>query len=130
MVQAPNPKSLVILYILAWRYIITDFYRIHYDNANFSEESVLIRIIERFTKLCNALLFAKSTDPSRTAQAGMGRQPKKRIDTGAFRPLYESNDKGNLTPSAELLALATRLGVEYMVKPDPDTGSEKSQNAT
>ena len=34
-----------------------------------------------------------------------------------------SNDKGNLTPSAELLALAlaTRLGVEYMVKADPDT---------
>ena len=43
------PKVIYVLYLLAWRYIITDFYRIHYDGINFSEETILIRIIERYT---------------------------------------------------------------------------------
>ena len=43
-----SPRSLTILYTLAWRYIITDFYRIHYDGTEFSEESVLIRTLDRY----------------------------------------------------------------------------------
>ena len=125
----PCPKSLPILYLLAWRYILTDFYRIHYDNASFSEESVLARTIERFTKLCCALLFANATDSAKTAQAGMGRQPKKRIDLGAVRPLYESDNKDNLIPSAELQSLASRLGVEYMIKTVPEADSRSSQQS-
>mmetsp|Transcript_18473 Transcript_18473/g.52143 ORF Transcript_18473/g.52143 Transcript_18473/m.52143 type:complete len:245 (+) Transcript_18473:1995-2729(+) len=30
--SGPCPKALATLYMLAWRYIITDFYRIYYDN--------------------------------------------------------------------------------------------------
>ena len=45
-----------------------------------SEESVLIRTIDRYTTLSKALLYANTTDLARTAQAGMGRQPKKKID--------------------------------------------------
>ena len=54
----------------------------------------------------------------------MGRQPKKRIDLGDFRPLYDSDNKGNIIPSAELLSLATRLGVEHLVKANPEAGPE------
>ena len=83
-----TPRSLTILYTLAWRYILTDFYRIHYDGIEFSEESVLIRTIDRYTTLSKALLFASTTDSARTAQAGMGRQPKKRIDVNDIYPLF------------------------------------------
>ena len=39
------PKAIYTLYTLAWRYIITDFYRIHYDGITFSKESVLVRTL-------------------------------------------------------------------------------------
>ena len=105
------PKAIYILYLLAWRYIITDFYRIHYENITFSEESILIRIIERYTTLCKALLLAYETVSARTAQAGMGRQPKKRIDIGDLRPVFHINDRGGLKPSEELAELATKLRI-------------------
>ena len=54
--------------------------RIHYDSIEFSEESVLIRTIDRYSTLSKAMIFASTTDSARTAQAGMGRQPKKKID--------------------------------------------------
>eukprot|EP00967_Tisochrysis_lutea_P140573 scaffold257028_cov39-Tisochrysis_lutea.AAC.1 len=57
----------------------------------------------------------------------MGRQPKKRTDLDMLRPLYDSDNKGNLNPSAELLSLASRLGVEYMVKAQHATGAETGQ---
>ena len=77
---------------------------------------MLIRTLERFTKLSRALLFANSTDSARTAQAGMGRQPKKRIDLADIRPLYELGEKNKLTPSAELVSLAGKLGIEHLVE--------------
>ena len=97
--------------MLSWRYIITNFYRIHYDGIEFSEESILIRIIERFTTLSKALLFAYETDTARTAQAGMGRQPKKRIDISDLKPVFNINDKGGLRPSEELVELASKLRI-------------------
>ena len=41
------PKAIYTMYLIAWRYIITDFYRIRYDGIEFSEESILIRTIDR-----------------------------------------------------------------------------------
>eukprot|EP00967_Tisochrysis_lutea_P050942 scaffold62755_cov35-Tisochrysis_lutea.AAC.5 len=68
--------------------------------------------------------IANSTDSSRTAQAGLGlgRQPKRKIDLSDIRPLYETDNKGNLIPSAELLSLAVKMGVEYQVTSNPATG--------
>ena len=54
--EGDAPKVICVLYLLAWRYIITDFYRIHYDGITFSEESILIRIIERYTILSLSLI--------------------------------------------------------------------------
>eukprot|EP00967_Tisochrysis_lutea_P061107 scaffold78266_cov31-Tisochrysis_lutea.AAC.1 len=109
------PRAIYILYMIAWRYIITDFYRIHYDNMNFSEESILIRIIERYTVLCKALLFAHETNSARTAQAGMGRQPKKRMDMGDLSPVFRISDKGGLKPSEELVELAAKLKITHAI---------------
>ena len=36
--HASSPPSREILYVLAWRYILTDFYRIHYDNIKFNSD--------------------------------------------------------------------------------------------
>ena len=109
------PRSLTILYTLAWRYIIIDFYRIHYDGIEFSEESVPVRTLDRYTTLSKALLFANTTDSARTAQAGMGRQPKKRIDTNDIYPIFTIGKGGNLEPSRELQALTNSLGVPYVI---------------
>ena len=117
-----TPRSLTILYTLAWRYILTDFYRIHYDGIEFSEESVLIRTIDRYTTLSKALLFASTTDSARTAQAGMGRQPKKRIDMNDVYPLFTIGARGKLEPSLELQTLTTSMGVAYIIaeRPEPE----------
>ena len=115
------PKAIYTLYLLAWRYIITDFYRIHYDGIKFSEESILIRTIERYTTLSKAFVFANGTDSTRTAQAGMGRQPKKKIRH--LRPVFTLNDKGVLKPSEELVELATKLGIAHAVE-----GSKEQRN--
>ena len=120
------PKAIYTLYLLAWRYIITDFYRIHYENIDidYSEESILIRIIERYTALRKALIFAYETDSARTAQAGMGRQPKKRIDIGDFRPVFHISDKGGLKPSEEIAELATKLRIAHAVEETEERGNE------
>ena len=75
-----------------------------------------MRIVERYTTLSKALLFAQETDSARTAQAGMGRQPKKRIDMNDLRPVFNRNDKGGLKPSAELVELASKLGIAHAVE--------------
>ena len=103
---------------------MTDFYRIHYENIDYSEESILIRIIERYTTLCKALVFAYETDSARTAQAGMGRQPKKRIDIGDFRPVFHISGKGGLKPSEELAELATKLRIAHAVQASEVCGEE------
>ena len=120
-----SPRSITILYTLAWRYITTDFYIIHYDGIEFSEESVLIRTLDRYTTLSKALLFAICehhglTDSARTAQAGMGRQPKKRIDTNDIYPLFTVGTRGNLEPSLELQALTNSMGVTHIIAGEPE----------
>ena len=76
----------------------------------------MIRTIERYTTLSKALIFANGTDSTRTAQAGMGRQPKKRIDINDLRPVFTLNDKGGLKSSEELVELATKLVIAHAVE--------------
>lgn len=105
------------LYLLAWRYIFTDFYTIHYDNIKFNSEHVIRRTIERFTVVCKAAHFGNSTDSSTRAQADVGRQPKKCIETNDFRPLFESVDNKELAPSPKVTKLGGEmLGIEHIIK--------------
>ena len=68
----------------------------------------------------------------------MGRQPKKRIDLGDFRPIYETDNKSRLKPSEELLSLTARLGIEHIIATKtqtcPETGklntSRRNREAT
>lgn len=85
-----------------------------------------MRIVERFAKLSGALAFANSTDAARTAQAGMGRQPKKKTSLDDIRPIYDMDKHDNLIPRAELLALAASLGVSHLVATNPETSRETS----
>ena len=66
--------------------------------------------------MCKALLFAYETDAARTAQAGMGRQPKKRIDIGELRPVFHTSGKGGLKPNEELAELAAKLGIAHAIQ--------------
>eukprot|EP00962_Isochrysis_galbana_P001454 scaffold374_cov108-Isochrysis_galbana.AAC.6 len=55
-----TPCSVAHLYIIAWRFIITDFYQLHYDNElpPFDDEakaySIYTRTLERYTLLVMA----------------------------------------------------------------------------
>ena len=66
-------------------------------------------------------MYANATDSARTAQAGLGRQPKKRIDMNDIHPLYTLGTRGKLEPSLELQALTTSLGVAHIIAERPDS---------
>ena len=113
-----SPHSREILYILAWRYILTDFYRVHFDNTTFDSKQIKKRILTRYTTLVKAAHFGNSTDAARRAQADMGRQPKKRIDTNDFRPLYDVIDNETLAPSHTLKIATQKLEIEHILVQD------------
>ena len=71
----------------------------------------VIRIIERFTKPGKTLLFANTIDSARAARAGLGRQPKKRIDINDMHPLFTTGSSGESKPSGELQEIAAKLGL-------------------
>ena len=112
-----------MIYLLAWRYILTDFYRIHYDNIKFNSDHVIRRTLERYTMLCKAALYGNNTDASRRAKADMGRQPKKRIDVNEFRPIFETNDDNELVPSSKLITVLERLNIKHTIQQKNNTGS-------
>ena len=119
--SSPSPAR-ETLYLLAWRYILTDFYRIHYDNVKFNSDHVVRRTLERYTTLCKAALYGNNTDASRRAKADMGRQPKKRIDVNDLRPIFETNDDNDLVPSSKLIAVLERLNIQHIIQRKNNTG--------
>ena len=110
-----SPHSREILYILAWRYIPTDFYKVHFDNITFDSKQIKRRILTRFTTLVKAAHFGNSTDAVRRAQADMGRQQKKRMDTNDFRPLFDATDNDTLIPSHTLKITTQKLDIEHIL---------------
>jgi len=120
--QSTASTSREILYLLAWRYILTDFYRIHYDNAKFNSDYVVRRMLERYITLCKAALYGNNTDASRRAKADMGRQPKKRMDVNDLRPLFETNDDNELVPSRKLVTVLERLNIQHTTQQQNFTG--------
>ena len=49
--STPTPDSLKALYLISWRYIISDFYRVEFDNYTFHHVPVIERTLVRFTAL-------------------------------------------------------------------------------
>ena len=102
-----------------------DFARAHLTNSvAFSEESVLMnagKIHLRYMLLSKALLFTNTTDSARTAEAGMGRQPKKRIDmSDLYIPFIDDrHTRHNLDHRAELQTLTVKLGVAHIIVEEP-----------
>ena len=120
--------------ILAWRYILTDFYKIHYDNVEFNSDHVIRRMIERFTMLCKAALHATWAQQHGRLQAShkadMGRQPEKRIDINEFRPIsiFETTNDNELVPSRKLIVLLERLKLEHIVRHKDDTRRSRTEH--
>ena len=46
---------------------------------------------------------------------GMGREPKKRMDTNSFRPLFDTTDDDTLESSPTLKTLAQRMGIDHVL---------------
>jgi hypothetical protein len=92
--------------MIAWRFIITDFYRLHYDEEAppFDEVqaySIFTRTLERYTML----VMARAHNIRAIYQARQGRRdntPSNRLIQRSNRmigPLFELNDEARLTMS-------------------------------
>ena len=125
--KASSPHSREILYLLAWRYILTECYRIHYDNIKFNSDQVIRRMIERYTTLCKAALYGNNTDASRRAKADMGRQPKKRIDVNELRPIFETNDDTFRMPKMRQATALTTECPNWHAAPNPTRRPARSR---
>ena len=64
--STPTPDSLKALYLIAWRYIIGDFYKVEFDNYAFHHIPVIERILNRFTVLVRGLEPPDRTSTART----------------------------------------------------------------
>ena len=80
------PPATATLYSLAWRYIITDFYRVHYDGYKFSVNAVLartlnageIRTLEQSSALRERGRYFKSQEPPRRAREGSQKKDRQK----------------------------------------------------
>jgi hypothetical protein len=108
--------------MIAWRFIITDFYRLHYDEEAppFDEvqaSSIFTRKLERYT----ILVMARAHNIRAIFQARQRRDntPSNRLIQSSNRmimigPLFELNDEARLTMSPLMAKRLKIAGLEHI----------------
>jgi hypothetical protein len=120
--------------MIAWRFIITDFYRLHYDEEPppFDEVqaySIFTRTLERYT----ILVMARAHNIRAIFQARQRRdntpsnRPIQRYN-GMIGPLFELNDEARLTMSPLMAKRLKIAGLEHIGKNIPLTPQQLSKN--
>ena len=104
-----TPDSLKALYLIAWRYIIGDFYKVEFDNYTFHHVPVIERTLIRFTILARGLTPPDKSSTARTSKASQGRKPKLKSPSELCSPAFTLNDKGTLMLGSNLAAIAQAL---------------------
>ena len=85
---SPTPDSLKALYLISWRYIISDFYRVEFDNYTFHHVPVIERTLARFTTLARGLEPPDRISTARTSKASQGRKPKLKSPCELCAPVF------------------------------------------
>ena len=106
-----NPDSLKTLYIIAWKYIIRDFYRVEFESYEYHYIPVLESTLVRFTTLVRGLSTLNTHSQARTRKAAQGRKPKLKSPTELSAPTFTENDKGILRMNARLGLVAEAIGL-------------------
>ena len=71
-----TPDNLKALYIIAWKYIIKDFYRVDFEAYNYHYIPVLESTLMRFATLVRGSTSPDPHNSVRTYKAAQGRKPK------------------------------------------------------
>jgi hypothetical protein len=114
--------------MIAWRFIITDFYRLHYDEepppfGEVQAYSIFTRTLERYTML----VMARAHNIRAVYQARQPRRdntPSNRFIQRSNRmigPLFELNDEARLTMSPLMAKRLKIAGLEHIGKNIPLT---------
>ena len=106
-----TPDSLKALYLIAWRYIIGDFYRVEFDNYTFHQVPVIEKTLSRFTILARGLVPPDRPSTARTNKASQGRKPKLKSPRELCAPVFTINDKDTLSLGTNLSAVAQALRI-------------------
>ena len=67
--RQPTALSLKALYMIPWRFIIGDFYKVEFDNYTFHHVPVIERTLTRFTVLVRGSEPSDRTTLARTSKA-------------------------------------------------------------
>jgi hypothetical protein len=102
-----TPACVGHLYLIAWRFILTDFYQIHYDERSppFDEPqafSIYTRTIERYTIL--TMTKAHRTRATQIDRMRRGDPPPRRLiqrTNRLFGPLFHLDEDARLTISGK-----------------------------
>ena len=95
--NTPTHDSLKALYLIAWRYITADFYKVEFDNYTFHHVPVIEKTLSRFTILTRGLEPPDRSSTARTSTASQGRKPKLKSPRELCAPIFMINDNGTLT---------------------------------
>ena len=106
-----TPDSLKALYLIAWRYIISDFYKVEFENHTFHHVPVLERVLSRFTALVRGREPPDNFSTARTRKASLGRKPKIKSPHDLSAPVFLTNNKGALVMSTNLSLVAEALNI-------------------
>ena len=118
--NSPTPDSLKALYLVAWRYIIGDFYKVEFENYTFHHVPVIDHR-KNSEQVHGPRQLVRGREPpdklstARTHKASQGRKPKIKSAHDLSTPIFTTNDKGalimntNLSLVAEALNIAERL---------------------
>jgi len=109
--NTPTPDSLKALYLIAWRHIIGDFYKVEFDHYAFHHVPVIERTLSSFTVLVRGLGPPDGSTTVRTSKASQGRKPKIKSPRDLSTPVFTTNNKGNLTMSVNLKLIAQALAM-------------------
>ena len=110
-----TPDSLKTLYVIAWRCIIRDFYRMEFESHTYHYIPVLETTLIRFTTLVRSIAppnghyRMRTRTVARWPRAGNLSKLKRPLELSA--PTFTENDKGNLTMNDNLGLVAKALGL-------------------
>ena len=109
--SAVTPDSLKSLYVIAWRYIIRDFYRVKYESYEFHYIPALEATLIRFSTLVRGRAPPILYNSARTGKAAQGRKPKIKTPRELSTPIFTEDEKGRLKMSDTLRQVAEALGL-------------------
>ena len=105
------PESLRALYVIAWKYLLRDFYKVEFESYDYHYIPILESTLVRFTTLVRGLAPPGTHSSMRTYTAAQGRKPKLKKPLELSTPVLVENERGKLQMSDNFSLVAKALGL-------------------